>query len=75
MNIDAAIKHIDGAISEMEKELYNFDTVAIPRYECDKDILNRMRDDLIKLEAIKTKHDKGEDITTEELSAVPKAFR
>ncbi len=75
MRIEEALKHVNSAITELEKEIYNFQNVAIPRYEKDKEILNKMRDDFIKIESIKLKHEKGEDVTTEELSAIPEAFR
>lgn len=76
MDVNGAIEHIEESVRELEKEMYNFSTVAIPRFEKDKEILNQMRDQIIKLKALKQKIDKKENVSAEEIDAsVPEAFR
>jgi hypothetical protein len=76
VDIKGALKHIESNIEKLEKEIYNFETVALKRYAEDKKIIAQMRSDAIKLEALTKKHAKGEDITAEDIAdAVPAAFR
>lgn len=75
VDFKGAIKHMEKNITALEKELYNFETVAMTRYEQDKKILNQMRADVVKMEALLTKKDAGQDLTAEDLAEIPPSFR
>lgn len=76
VDIKGALKHIEANVEKLEKQIYDFETVALKRYYEDKKILAQMRSDAIKMEALVKKHAKGEDITAEDVAdAVPLAFR
>jgi hypothetical protein len=76
MDVDAALKHISDNIKKLEAQIYNFELVAIPRYNTDKDILTQMRQDLMKLGAFKEKQERGEKVSIEEAhAAIPPQFR
>jgi uncharacterized coiled-coil DUF342 family protein len=69
------IKHMEKNITALEKELYNFEIVAMSRYNTDKKILAQMRADVVKAESHFAKLQKGEDLTAEELAEIPQSFR
>lgn len=75
VDFKGAIKHMEKNITALEKELYNFENVAMKRYEMDKKILSTMRQDVIKMESLLTKKEAGQDLTAEELDEIPQAFR
>ena len=75
VDFKGAIKHMEKNITALEKELYNFENVAMKRYEMDKQILNTMRQDVIKMESLLTKKEAGQDLSAEELAEIPPAFR
>lgn len=89
MKLDQAIVFVDSKISELEKELYVYDTVVLPRVDEDRKILKAMRDQRVKMaalrdkvEALNKRRQKGEaipqeqEITTDELMDVlPSSFR
>jgi hypothetical protein len=89
MRLDDAIKWIDVKITELEKELYVHDTVVMPRVDEDRKILRTMRDQRVKMAALRDKievlnkrRQKGEsipseqEITSDELrETLPEAFR
>lgn len=89
MKVEEAITFLNEKINELEQQLYIVDTVAIPRYESDKQILRRMRDQRIKMQAMKSKIDalnmrrangerisKEEELTADEITAaLPEVFR
>ena len=76
MDIKGAMKHLEKSIVTLEKEVYNFETVAMSRYEADKKILEKMRADHKRLLGLREKAERREDISIEEVnSLVPSAFR
>lgn len=75
VDFKSMIKHMEKNIIALEKELYNFETVSMSRYEVDKTILSKMRDDVVKMESLVTKKDAGNDLTAEDLAEIPQAFR
>jgi len=71
-----AKKFMEKHIGEIERALFTFEHVLKPRYEADKQILERMRQQYIKLDALIQKMASGEEITTEESTdAIPKELR
>jgi len=89
VKISAAIDFVDKKVRELEQQLYVVDSVVIPRYEQDKIILKRMRDQKIKMQALQEKIEllnkrraageriaPEEEITAVEMeSALPEIFR
>jgi hypothetical protein len=75
VDFKGAIKHMEKNITALEKELYNFETVAMKRYDMDKEILNHLRQDVVKMEALLAKKEAGQDLTAEELAEIPQSFR
>jgi len=75
VDFKGAIKHMEKNITALEKELYNFESVAMKRYEMDKTILSTMRADVIKMSALLEKKDAGQDLTAEDLAEIPTSFR
>jgi hypothetical protein len=69
-------KHLEKNIKILEIQVYNFDTVAVPRANVDKKILSEMRQQVIRVDAIMQKEARGEEPTLEELqAAIPASFR
>ena len=76
VDMKAAVKHLEKNITTLEKELYNFETVAMKRYDTDKEILKQMRADVVKIDSLMEKKANGIEITAEEITAaLPEAFR
>lgn len=76
MKLDDALKHIEKHVKQLEQLVYDFETIAIPRYEQDKKLLETMRAQHLKMLALKQRADKGEEIPHEEIKeAVPEVFR
>ena len=76
VDMKQAISHLEKNIAVLEKELYNFETVAMNRYEGDKKILRKMREDVVKIEIMMQKRAEGVEISADELiAALPAAFR
>lgn len=76
MDVKGAIKHIEKNIATLEKEVYNFENVALVRYEADKKVLEKMRGDMRSLLVIEEKMRNREEVSIEEINnAVPRAFR
>jgi hypothetical protein len=89
MQLGDAIKAIDEKIGELEVQLYEFDTLTAPRVEKDREILRKMRDDKLKMSAMRDKLinrdkliaegkeiTKNDDVSQEELrAAIPNSFR
>lgn len=76
VDMKSAIKHLEKNIATLEKELYNFERVAMERYNTDKRILQQMRADVVKIDSLMEKKEKGIEITAEEIAAaLPEAFR
>ena len=76
MDIQASINYIEGNIRTLEGEIYTFEKMALPRLATDKELLESMRGDVIKMEALLAKKKSGEEITADEIKeAVPAAFR
>lgn len=76
MNIDDAISFVEEQIGEFERLVYRFESVAIPRYEKDKEILEKMRDQSLKMIALKDRADRGEEVTQKDLrDVIPEQFR
>jgi len=75
VNIEGAIAHVKENIQKLEESMYDFETVTMPRVEKDREILAKMREDVIKMKALKEKKDKGKEIPAAELESIPRAFR
>ena len=76
MELKEAIKLIDKKVKELEVGKYEFETVAIPRYEADKKILETMRSQKLKMQALQSRAEKGEELTQEDIyAAIPPVFR
>lgn len=76
MDMKNAIKFVGRQIDELERATYIFETVIKPRAEADKQILEKLRAQHLKLMALKEKSDRGESVTTEDIrDAVPDQFR
>lgn len=89
MKLDVAINFVGKKITELEQQLYVVESVVIPRYEQDRKILRTMRDQNIKMMALKEKIDllnkrraageriaPEEELTADEMaSALPESFK
>lgn len=76
MDLKQARKFVEKQIKEFEQAIYRVESVMIPRYEKDKEILKQMRDQFLKLQALEERQKRGEEISTEEFrDAVPEQFR
>lgn len=66
---------IEEEIAELEKGMYRYESVIRPRFERDKQILEKMRDQHIKIASLIQKDERGEEITEREIrEVVPRAF-
>ena len=69
-------KHLEKNIKILEIQVYNYETVTVPRANADKKILSEMRQQAIRVDAILQKEARGEEPTLEELNAaIPASFR
>ena len=76
MELNEGIKMLSKKVKELEVGAYEFETIALPRYEADKKILETMRTQLLKMQAIEARVKKGDEITQEEIyAAIPAVFR
>ena len=76
MDLKKAAKFLDGRIEELEKGYYMYQSIVKPRAERDKEILEKMREQRLKLEVLMEKQGREEEITQDEFySAVPEEFR
>jgi hypothetical protein len=76
MEIKMAKKLMEKHIEELERVIYTFEHVLRPRYDADRQILERLRHQYIKLDALSQKMERGEEISTEEVTdAIPKELR
>ena len=75
-DLKSAKDFIEKNIVQLEKQLYLHQTVAMARYEADRKILAEMKTQLLRLDAIEQKQERGEEISMEEIYAsVPEIFR
>ena len=76
VNIKQAKKEIEKQIKDFESAVYQFETVVYPRFETDKNILTKLKEDWLKSDAIERRLDEGEEVSQEEIyDAIPEAFR
>jgi len=76
MDLKTTIEMIQLRIEELETTIYGFESVIKPRAEADKKILEGMREDHLKVLAIKEKEERGEKVTQEEIyEAIPESLR
>lgn len=76
VNIKEVMKLMEKSIKEFESAQYQFETVVYPRYEADKEILRKLKDDYIKISAINRRQKSGEEVSQEDIyDAIPEAFK
>lgn len=76
MELVESIKFIEKQIKQLEQVIYNFETVMQPRFDQDKKILETMRSQQLKMQALLERSNKGEEISQDELyDSVPAVFR
>jgi hypothetical protein len=76
MDVKKASKFIADRIEELEKATFTFEEVLQPRYAADKKILERLRDQHLKLEALLRKVEAGEEVVQQDIyDCVPSSFR
>ena len=76
MELQEGIKMLSKKVKELEVGAYEFETIALPRYEADKKILETMRAQLLKMQALESRVKKGDELTQEEVYAsIPAVFR
>lgn len=76
MDLKKAAKFLDGRIDELERAYYMFQSIVKPRAERDREILEKMREQRLKLEVLLGKKERGEEISQNEFyEAVPSEFR
>ena len=76
MELQEGIKMLSKKVKELEVGAYEFETIALPRYEADKKILETMRAQFLKMQALESRVKKGDELTQEEVYAsIPAVFR
>jgi len=76
MDMKKALKFLNEQIEQLEKATYMFDTVVRPRYERDREILIKLREQQLKMMAFQEKIARGESVTQDEVyDAIPVGFR
>jgi hypothetical protein len=76
MDIEKSFKYICMQIEILEKQVFYFEIVALPRFQQDKKILFDLKNQAVKIDAIRQKYKNGEVISSEEIiDAVPMQFR
>ena len=76
MDLKKAEKFLDGRIEELKKAHYMFQSIVQPRAERDREILEKMREQRLKLAVLMEKKERGEEITQDEFHAsVPVELR
>lgn len=76
MDVKKVAKFLDKRIEDLEKANYIYETVVKPRAKRDKEILESMREQRLKLQTLIDKLSRGEEVSQEEFySAVPSEFR
>jgi len=76
MDLKTAVEMIQERIVEIETTIYAYESVIKPRAEADKAVLEKLREDHLKVLAIKEKEERGEKVTQEEIyEAIPESLR
>lgn len=76
MEIKKAKKFIEDRIEELEKTVYSFEQILQPRYDADKKILETLREQHLKMEALMRKIEAGEEVTQQDIyDCIPASFR
>lgn len=76
MDLKTAVEMIQERIVEIETTIYAYESVIKPRAEADKVVLEKLREDHLKVLAIKEKEERGEKVTQEEIyEAIPESLR
>lgn len=76
MDIKRAKKFMTKQIEEMEKSIFTFENVLLPRFEQDRKVLLRLKEQYVKMSAFQEKVDRGETVTNEDVyESVPPQFR
>ena len=76
MELKEALKMCEAQIKDFEKALFHYESIVRPRAEADKKILDNLREQYTKLEALQEKLDRGEELTKEEIyNSVPNSLR
>jgi len=76
MNIKEVCKHMEKNIKVLETQIFDFETIAIPRYNADKQVLVKLRQEFIRVMAVREKMERGEDVSQDEFrAALPESFR
>jgi len=76
MDLKSIVEMMEGRIEELETTVYAFESVIKPRADADKEILEKLRADHLKVKAIKEKEERGEEVTQEEIyEAIPESLR
>ena len=76
MDLKKAEKFLSKRIEELEKMNYMFESLVKPRAERDKEILEKMRAQYLKLQALMKRQSEGEEISADEFyDAVPEELR
>jgi len=76
MDLKSIVEMMEGRIEELETTVYAFESVIKPRADADKEILEKLRADHLKVKAIKEKEERGEEVKQEEIyEAIPESLR
>jgi hypothetical protein len=71
-----AMKFVQKQIEELEKSIFTFENVLLPRYEADRKLTMELKAKYVKLKAFKEKKDRGEEITNEDVyEGIPASLR
>jgi vacuolar-type H+-ATPase subunit D/Vma8 len=76
LDVQKALRVVEENIEEIERAVYVFDNVLLPRAEADKKILQQLREQHMKLQAFVEARDRGEPLTNESVyNSIPGSFR
>lgn len=75
VNIQGAIEHVRKNIQSMEEVMYDFEMITVPRIERDKEILQSMREQLVKMRVLEKKVQEGEELSAADIENIPGVFR
>jgi hypothetical protein len=75
VEIEEVLKHIDAKIAELERQVYDFEHIEMPKHKLNVDILAELRSQVIKMEALVQRKKEGVPITSDDVHVIPKVFR
>ena len=73
MKVKDAAAFVEKRINELEQALYAYEHITKPRAERDREILETLREQHMKMLSLLEKDERGEKVTTEDIQeSVPK---